>query len=175
VLYEATSVSPVFAKSPVRLHLIGHSAGAIAHSHIVERLCALGWTFETLNFMAPAVSVDLFSRCVLPRLKDGGVKQLNQFHLGDAQEQTDPTCKPILHYARSLLYLVSESFEGGQRTPLLGMEKYWGQSIGALKLPNARAWTAPGAASQSATHGGFDDDAATRRSVISLIMTGKLP
>ena len=172
ILYGAASASPVFAKSPVRLHLIGHSAGAIVHSHIVERLCALGWNFESLNLMAPAVTVDLFSRCVLPRLKDGGVKQLNQFHLGDAQEQTDPTCKPILHYARSLLYLVSESFEGGRRTPLLGMEKYWGQSIGALKLPNARAWTAPGAASQSATHGGFDDDAATQCSVIKLIKSG---
>jgi hypothetical protein len=55
------------------------------------------------------------------------------------------------------------------------MEKYWNQSIGALNLPNARAWTAPGAASQSTTHCGFDDDAATRRSVLALIRTGKLP
>jgi hypothetical protein len=175
ILHDAANASPEFAKSPVRLHLIGHSAGSIVHSHIVERLCALGWNFASLNLMAPAVTTDLFSRSVLPRLKDGRVQQLNQFHLGDAQEQTDPSCKPILHYTRSLLYLVSESFEGGRRTPLLGMEKYWEQSIGALNLPNVRTLAAPGSASQSTTHGGFDDDAATRQSVIALVRTGKLP
>jgi hypothetical protein len=173
LLHDAAVNSPAFTQSPVRLHLIGHSAGSIVHSHIVDRLCGLGWNFETLNLMAPAVTVDLFRRCVLPRLEktsgDGRVKQLNQFHLGDAQEQADPTCKPILYYTRSLLYLVSESFEGGKRTPLLGMEKYWQQAVGALNLPNARAWTAPGTASQSATHGGFDDDATTRNNVIGLI------
>ena len=175
LLYEAATASPTFTQSPVRLHLIGHSAGSIVHSHVVERLCGLGWTFESLNLMAPAVTVDLFSRTVLPRLRDGKVRQLNQFHLGDAQEQADPTCKPILHYNRSLLYLVSESFEGGRRTPLLGMEKTWNQVIAPLNLPNVRAWAAPGAASGSATHGGFSDDATTRRSVLDLIRTGGLP
>lgn len=175
LLHDFAATSPVFTQSPVRLHLIGHSAGAIVHSHLVERLCALGWTFDTLNLMAPAVSVELFSRSVLPRLQDGGVRQLNQFHLGDAQEQADPSCMAILYYMRSLLYLVSESFEGGRRTPLLGMEKYWQQTIGALNLPKVRAWSAPGSASQSATHGGFGDDAATRASVIALIRTGTLP
>lgn len=172
LLHDFAMASPVFTRSPVRLHLIGHSAGAIVHSHVVERLCALGWSFETLNLMAPAVSVEQFSRSVLPRLAQGGVRQLNQFHLGDTQEQADPSCKAVLYYTRSLLYLVSESFEGGRRTPLLGMEKYWNESVGALNLPNARAWSAPGSASQSATHGGFDDDAATRASVIALIKEG---
>jgi hypothetical protein len=175
LLFEAATASPVFNQSPARLHLIGHSAGSILHSHIAERLCGRGWTFETMNLMAPAVTIDLFSRAVLPRLKDGKVRQLNQFHLTDAQEQTDPTCKPILYYTRSLLCLISESFEGGQRTPLLGMEKYWNPTIGALNLPNVRAWTAPGAASGSATHGGFDDDPVTRGNVIGLIKTGALP
>lgn len=173
LLYEAATASPVFSRSPVRLHLIGHSAGSIVHSHIVDRLCGLGWNFETLNLMAPAVTVDLFNRCVLPRLTrndgQGRVKRLNQFHLSDRQEQADPSCKPILYYTRSLLYLVSESFEGGKRTPLLGMEKYWTQTVAALNLPNARAWASPGAESQSATHGGFDNDEATCRSVIGLI------
>ena len=60
----------------MRLHLIGHSAGSIVHSHIVDRLCALGWRFETLNLLAPAVSVDLFGRCVLPRLKAPALARL---------------------------------------------------------------------------------------------------
>ena len=175
ILYECAKLSPWFTKTPVRLHLIGHSAGSIAHSYIVDRMCKLGWTFESMNLMAPAVTVELFNETVVPRLKDGKVKRLNEFHLTDVVEQADPTCKPILYYTRSLLYLVSESFERGKQTPLVGMEKYFGQKIGRLGLKNVKAWTSPAGASRSTTHGGFDDDEATRDSVISLIKTGKLP
>jgi hypothetical protein len=128
-----------------------------------------------VNLLAPAVTVELFKQTVLPRLKDGKVKRLNEFHLTDVVEQADPTCEPILFYSRSLLYLVSESFENGVRTPILGMEKYFNAHIGRLGLRNVHAWSSPLAASQSTTHGGFDDDRATRDSVISLIKTGKLP
>jgi len=175
ILYECANLSPWFTKTPVRLHLVGHSAGSIAHSHIVHRLCERGWKFESLNLMAPAVTVKLFNETVIPRLRDGKVKRLNEFHLTDVVEQADPTCKPILYYTRSLLYLVSESFERGKQTPLVGMEKYFDQHIGRLGLKNVKAWTSPAGASQSTTHGGFDDDKATRDSVISLITTGKLP
>jgi len=166
-LYEACSKSPFFSDaSKVRLHLIGHSAGSIAHSYIVKTLCKLGWSFESVNFMAPAVRVDVFQDCVAPALKNGKVKRLNQFHLSDDVEQKDPTCKSILGYSRSLLYLVSQSFEGGVETPILGMQKYFD----AVKnLPNVKAWAAPGAQSKSTTHGGFDDDATTLASVIALI------
>jgi len=174
ILYERAMLSPWFTKTPVRLHLIGHSAGAIAHSHIIDRLCKLGWTFESVNFMAPAVTVELFNQTVVPRLQDGKVKRLNQFHLTDVSEQTDPTCRPILFYTRSLLYLVSESFEHGVTTPILGMEKYFDEHIASLGLKSVKAWSAPLSASQSTTHGGFDDDTATRQNVISLIKTGKL-
>jgi len=166
-LYEAAQESPHFSDlSKVRLHLIGHSAGAIVHSHIVKRLCQLGWKFETVNFMAPAVRVDEFRECVGPALRKGQVGRVNQFHLSDDIEQTDHTCRPILGYDRSLLYLVSQSFEGGVVTPILGMEKYFAR---VSDLPNLRAWVAPGAQSKSTTHGGFDDDAATMSSVIALI------
>lgn len=174
ILYERAMLSPWFTKTPVRLHLIGHSAGAIAHSYIIDRLCKLGWTFESVNFMAPSVTIDLFNQTVVPRLQDGKVKRLNQFHLTDVSEQTDPTCRPILFYTRSLLYLVSESFEHGVTTPILGMEKYFDEHIASLGLKSVKAWSAPLSASQSTTHGGFDDDTATRQNVISLIKTGKL-
>jgi hypothetical protein len=168
-LYNACMKSPLFADaSKVRLHLIGHSAGSIVHSYIIKALCNLGWTFESVNFMAPAVRVDVFQECVVPWLKNGKVKRLNQFHLSDDVEQRDPTCKPILEYSRSLLYLVSQSFEGGELTPILGMEKYFG-AIAGQGLPGVKAWIAPGTQSKSTTHGGFDDDATTMASVIALI------
>ena len=168
-LYNACAKSALFADpSKVRLHLIGHSAGSIVHSYIVRELCQRGWAFESVNFMAPAVRMDVFLDCVMPNLKNGKVKSLNQFHLADDVEQKDPTCKPILGYGRSLLYLVSKSFESGIETPILGMEKHFA-TVASQALANVHAWAAPGAQSRSTTHGGFDDDAATMASVIALI------
>ena len=100
------------------------------------------------------------------------VKRLNQFHLTDVSKQTDPRCRPILFYTRSLLYLVSASFEHGVTTPILDMEKYFDEHIASLGLKSVKAWSVPLSASQSTTHGGFDDDTATRQNVISLIETG---
>jgi hypothetical protein len=173
-LFEAAKKSPLFSDlSKIRLHLIGHSAGSIVHSHIIRALCSRGWTFETVNFMAPAVRLDVFRDCVAAHLKSGKVKALNQFHLSDDIEQKDPTCKPILGYSRSLLYLVSRSFEGGVVTPILGMEKCF-NADGGLGLPGVRAWAAPGPQSKATTHGGFDDDDTTRDSVIALIKGQKI-
>ncbi|HKP00576.1 MAG TPA: C1 family peptidase [Nitrospiraceae bacterium] len=169
-LYRACRKSPYFEDlSKVRLHLVGHSAGSILHSHVVQRLGRQGWTFESVNFMAPAVRVDLFQETVLPAIKTGKVKRFNQFHLSDDMEQKDPTCKPILGYSRSLLYLVSQSLEQGRTTPILGLEKYFNDTIGSKQLLNVFAWTAPGKESKSTTHGGFDDDQVTMKSVIALI------
>jgi hypothetical protein len=169
-LYEACKKSPYFQDmSKVRLHLIGHSAGAIVHSLIVDRLGKEGWNFESVNFMAPAVRVDSFVAEVVPAIKSGKVKAYNQFSLVDNIELKDNTCEPILGYSRSLLYLVSQSFEHGEVTPILGMETFFDSEIGSLKLPNVTLYPAPGSFSQSTTHGGFDDDSETMKKVVSLI------
>ncbi|MGE5336566.1 MAG: peptidase C1A papain, partial [Gemmatimonadota bacterium] len=68
---------------------------------------------------------------------------------------------------RSLLWLVSASFEGGQATPILGMEKFYRDYAGRLK--NATAVAGPGPQSASTTHGGFDDDELTQQRVIEFI------
>jgi hypothetical protein len=174
VLYASAMKSPWFTDTPARLHLVGHSAGSIVHCYVVDRLAKLGWTFESVNFMAAAVTVGLFRDTLLPRIKDRTVRQFRSFHLNDAAEEQDPTCRPLLGYGRSLLYLVSESFENGTRTPILGMARYYDQAVAPLKLPNVRAWLAPGPATASTTHGGFDDDALTMASIIGLIKGGKV-
>ena len=169
-LYRACQRSPYFTDlSKVRLHLVGHSAGSILHSHVVDRLGRQGWTFESVNFLAPAVRVDLFEETVVPAIKSGKVKRFNQLHLSDDMELKDPTCKPIFGYSRSLLYLVSRSLEQGRSTPILGLEEYFNDKIGSKKLPNVSTWAAPGQESKSTTHGGFDDDQVTMASVIALI------
>ena len=167
ILYKAFQASP--AAQNIRLHLIGHSAGSIAHSYIVKELAQHNWTFESVNFMAPAVTVDTFKKTIVPELKSGKVKRYHQFHLTETAEQQDSTCRMLLGYGRSLLYLVCESFEGGQTTPILGMEKYFDEHIAKLGLKNVQRFSAPSQETISTTHGGFDDDSMTMKKIIELI------
>lgn len=165
ILYATGRETGAVRPSSVRLHLIGHSAGSIVHSHVVNALADLGWKFATVTFLAPAVTCALFEETVLKRLEKGQIAAYHQFHLKKEVEEGDPTCRPIFGYGRSLLYLVSESFEGGSTTPILGLER-------DFKYQNehgVRVFNAPGQLSASATHGGFDDDPATMNAVIRLI------
>ena len=50
----------------VRLHLIGHSAGAIVHSYLADAMAGDGWTLESVTFMAPAVNLETFQDKVVP-------------------------------------------------------------------------------------------------------------
>lgn len=159
---------PGFCPSTVRLHLIGHSAGSIVHSHLASRLVSDGWEIGSMQFMAPAVRTDVFAREVVPHLQSRKVKSYVQYHLTEKAELEDPTCKALLGYSRSLLYLVSRSFEGSRATPILGMAKY--QNL-LPELPNARFWDAPSERTAASTHGGFDNDAATLQSVIKHIQS----
>jgi hypothetical protein len=152
---------------PLRLHLVGHSAGSIALSHVVDFLFRRGVKVDSVSFLAPAVRVDTFHRLVTPRIDDGSVARYQQFHLTEKAEEDDPTCAP---YGRSLLTLVSESFEGGTRTPIVGMKRYF-DDYEAMPA-GAVAHVAPGTTSASTTHGGFDDDAATLAQVIAFIKAG---
>lgn len=148
-----------------RLHLVGHSAGSIVHAFVIDRLAAQEWDFESVTFMAPAIRVDTFDERIRPWVESRKVKRLRQFHLTDAAERQDPTCRPILGYGRSLLYLVSHSFEGGREVPILGMEKHFPADL--AKLRSVKVFTAPGRETASTTHGGFDDDGATMAQVIA--------
>ena len=170
ILYEASR--GIIAPGQARLHLIGHSAGAIVHSHVVQAMAAAGWKFETINFMAPAVRVDTFATTVVPQLKAGTVKRYHQLHLGEEMEQQDATCRPLCGYGRSLLYLVSESFEHGRQTNILGIAKHYDAMLTGLDAgvrQRMASWSAPMAGSMSTTHGGFDDDDRALETVIKLI------
>ena len=172
-LFDLGVSVPGFAPSRVRLHLIGHSAGAILHCHLADALVRLGWKFASVHFMAPAVRTDVFESTLLPHLVTRQVGRYHQFHLNAGMEERDPTCRPLLGYGRSLLYLVSESFEGGRRADILGLERDF--DVFARRLSRrdvsrrVRAFAAPSSITQSTTHGGFDDDDATRRTILALV------
>ncbi len=162
LLYEHFKASA--SQQKVRLHFVGHSAGSIVAASMIDRLVRLGMPFESVSFMAPAVSVPVFDKKLRPHLKAGQIKRYQQFHLSDRAEEDDRTCGP---YRRSLLYLVSQSFEGGKATPILGMQKYFEKHCKGL--PNSTAYVSPGPVSASTSHGGFDDDPGTRAQVLKFI------
>ena len=187
------------ANKKVRMHLVGHSAGSIVASYMIDALhrdpdgrSVMKW--ESVSLMAPAVRVETFDEFVRPHLDRGDIQRFQQFHLTDRAEEDDPTCGP---YRRSLLYLVSESFESGELRPVLGQDDYFGLRSGTTrpiqgmeKFFNAywrglspatqqriTVWPSPGGTLPgeagppvgSSTHGGFDNDPGTQRRVIEFI------
>jgi hypothetical protein len=165
ILFRHLAESEVAQRHPIRLHLVGHSAGSIVLAYLIDRLAGEEWEFASVTFMAPAIRVDTFAQRVRPWIASGHVKRLREYHLADAAEKQDPTCRSILGYGRSLLYLVSHSFEGGREVPLLGMEKHFPADLARNR--SVKVFTAPGVETASTTHGGFDDDDATIASVIA--------
>jgi len=157
--------SPLFKR--LRIHLIAHSAGAIVHSYLADAMIKEGMQIASVIFMAPAARTADFDGYLLPHLKDGTVARYLQFHLTDDQENADRECEPF--YRRSLLFLVSEAFEGGAQRPMLGMERYFG-SYGPLKGQHGiTAYAAPGAQSRTVSHSGFARDPATLATILDYI------
>jgi hypothetical protein len=157
-------------KRPVRFHLIGHSAGAIVQTHLAANLVAAGRAIDSIVLMAAAVRCDTFRTLVTPHL-GSRIRRLASFVLDDETEQQDPTCKALFGYERSLLYLVSESFETERRhMPIVGMQKYFVQEVG--ESPAISLFVSPREKSRSTTHGGFDDDRTTLESVVAFIKYG---
>ncbi|WP_208456887.1 N-acetylmuramidase domain-containing protein [Lysobacter solisilvae (ex Woo and Kim 2020)] len=158
---------------PLRLHLIGHSAGSIVQAHLGAAALKQGFTVSSLSLLAAAVRLDEFDRHLGAAIAGRRIPVLLA-NLTDAAERADDTCKP---YGHSLLYLVSRSFEGHKETPILGMEKHlvpalpthaWGGQVQQLRCPGA-SWRPGDAATRATTHGGLDNDTAVRAAVAAFI------
>lgn len=152
------------ANQNVRLHLAGHSAGCIVAAHMLARMVEDGVKVASASFLAPALRLDLFEKLVSPLLASGALGRYQQFSLTDRAEEDDPSCGP---YRRSLLCLVSESFEGGRATPILGLERHARPVL--ANLSNSTLHLSPGRNSTATTHGGFDEDEPTMKQVLRFI------
>ena len=171
------------------LHVVGHSAGSIFAAFALEQLLNVGIPLKTLQFMAPAITVRLFKSLILPRVKNGKCPHPTMYVLSDSGERDD-TVGP---YGKSLLYLVSNAFEGQRNTPILGMERFVYKGVegdksnvdteldaffkqkvdGRPSLVIARSvptGISDGSASSSDSHGGFDNDPDTLNSVLRRIL-----
>ena len=165
------------------LHLVGHSAGAIMHGRL---LAALGrfkiknLKLGSIHLMAPACTVDFFNQHYAPYLTGKGALPLQDklylYALTDAQELADKvsTNIPVLpSYSHSLLYLVSRGFEDPVPMPIAGMAKYHGGLPSSAKLKIS--YSGVGGDSQSTSHGGFDNDAATLTTIMNRIAGKPVP
>lgn len=123
----------------LEIHLVGHSAGAILHAGVIDRMMGEGLPIESCTLWAPACTMKLFRQSYMPALKKtNGVRRLNLYVLSDKAEQDDD-CAKI--YNKSLLYLVSHSFEDDNYRipftpragePILGMEAWLNTSSSSL-------------------------------------------
>jgi hypothetical protein len=181
------------SKALWEFHVVGHSAGSIVASHAVELFSAQSARFASLQFMAPAVRLDAFKQLVLPHIgKSCPVPTL--YVMSDVGERDDNVgVGAVTPYGKSLLYLVSNAFEGKRGTPILGMSRYLTPQAdtdpsdvdpdlrelfsrpvdGHPSLVIAGADGDEFSKSRSDSHGGFDNDPDTMNSVLRRILGGE--
>jgi hypothetical protein len=127
--------------------------------------------------MAPAGTVELFHDNYRPLLKtpksQTGINRMEIYNLTDKLELDDSVAGV---YRKSLLYLVSRSFEDGELpAALLGMEKHKrGVATGLNNLKMLYSSGSETRKTRSESHGGFDNDPATMNSIVQRIL-GKKP
>lgn len=166
----------------VELHGVGHSAGSIFHAWFIPAALELGApSFRSLHLMAPAARVDLFKEKLAGRIGAGqGVDKLTIYTMKEDLEKND-NCAKV--YRKSLLYLIFHALEPQRKTPILGLEQSLREdpelsrllgldgSPGKGEVVWSRTTSTGGrSASTCATHGGFDDDAATMGSIARRIL-----
>lgn len=169
----------------IRLHAVGHSAGAIFHNHFLpaaieslksHKLPLLG--FRTLHLLAPALTVQDFQESLALQMgKEGGIDMTTIFALRKEWEWRDQSGP----YGKSLLYLIYNALEAAPQTPLLGLweslyadPKIQGRfglrgkssDHGALVLSPTKDVTSGPNASQARKHKEFDNDPETMNSVL---------
>ena len=182
-------------KSKWEIHIVAHSAGSIFITYALETLLQIGIPVKSVQFLAPAISVDLFKEKYFPLIQKDDRLRPTIYVLSDKGERDDD----VGPYGKSLLYLVSNSFERKRETAILGMEKFInGKNPGLIKKyidpeihkmlqRDINGWPSLVIAGQapanlqigpnicrSESHGGFDNDHFTLNSVLFRIL-GKKP
>jgi hypothetical protein len=135
-----------------------------------------------IHLMAPACTVDFFKEHYGPLLAGTGKAKLSgKIHLymmTDTLEQDDIVGLdiPLLPaYSLSLLYLVSRAYEEAPGMPLAGMEIFQKGMPSSAKLTVDLSAGSASAKTQSTSHGGFDNDAATLTTIMERILGKKPP
>ena len=192
---KAFSTVDTTSRNNWELHIVAHSAGSIFTAYTIDALLRIGVPIKSVQFMAPAISIEVFKEKLLPHIQIKDCPLPTMYILSDVGERDDK----VGPYGKSLLYLVSNSFEPKRNTPILGMERFINgrnnkldkafidpviSKLFAAKVDEWPSLVISGAAdasikvgpdvSRSESHGGFDNDAYTLNSVLFRIL-GKKP
>ncbi len=153
-----------------RLHLIGHSAGAIWVGHLLRRWRRFdGPEIDTLQLFGPACTLDLYDTHLHPALVSGRVRRMVHYYLDEARERDDS----VGPYGKSILYLVSRAYQDRRRVvPIMGLEKDWRQA----DQTGVESWNTNDDPdkTRSPDHGGFDNDLVTMNQALK-VMLGRAP
>jgi hypothetical protein len=169
----------------MEIHAIGHSAGSIFHAYFLNLLCSKPSNppiaVKTLHFLAPAITVDLFKEQLVP-LIGGRIEKLTEYTMQKDFELADNVGRI---YRKSLLYLVSKSFEDTPDMPILGLEESIRRDPDMIRFfgllgrkPAAEilfsvSENGPRNSTISKTHGDFDNDRFTMGGVMRRILDVK--
>ena len=155
------------------VHIVGHSTGAILLAALLDALCAVDDPpdIQTCALLAPACTHDTFDTVYRPLLGSAGplrIHNLTLYNLNDDLERAD-TVTPL--YRKSLLYLVSNSFEDRVGERILGMETFRRfLPRGQFTIEVSRGRQTSTSRTTSTTHEGFDNDPVTMNSVTHAIL-----
>ena len=173
------------------LHVVAHSIGSIFAAHAVRHLAGLGVGFKSLHLMAPATTVKLFREEVLPFVEEGTCPHPSLYIQSEVGERDDD----VGPYGKSLLFLISNAFEGDRNTPLLGMQRFvstggdtrgehtdmemnrlFRRSVdGEPSLVVAGRDGGPRSTSRAEKHTAFDSDVDTLNSILRRIVGSNKP
>jgi hypothetical protein len=179
-------------KLPIRIILVGHSAGSIYICRLLQeaqRRLPSSIGFDVI-FIAPACTFKLLKQTI--DVAGNRIGRLRVFGMADQREQANALIPalPFL-YPASLLYLVSGILEDESDTPLVGMQRFYGgdpydspstPEVSAVKSSNeftkahALNWAlstdGPGFNCDMKSHGGFEEAEALINSVQHIISSG---
>ncbi len=158
----------------IKLHLVGHSTGAVVIAHLLKTLRRNQITFATCTLLAPACSVDLYHDAYLPVLQKKGKLRINEISIYNLKDKLELDDNVGIVYRKSLLCLVSNAFERTKEKPLLGMERFVKQVQSVNSLPEFIYSNGSGRRTKSRSHGGFDNDENTMNDILRRVL-GHMP
>ena len=178
-LFVIKTFAEALQSTDIKIHLAGHSTGAVLLGHMLNTLDVLEIPdlIRSCSLMAPACTVDFYDEHYAPRLdkKNGGSTKvkLPALDIYNLSEQLELDDNVSFVYRKSLLFLVSRALERHTGKPLLGMQCY---SKKLAAKPGLKIHYSDGkkGVTKSTSHGGFDNDAGTMNAILKRIL-GKNP
>jgi len=159
----------------MKIHLAGHSTGAVLLGHLLSALdvLELPGLISSCSLMAPACSIDFYKEHYEPRLEGVGgdmakvkLPALTIYNLTRKLELDDNVS---FVYRKSLLWLVSRALERQTNKPLLGMQMY-AKKLASHPGLSINYSNGKKGVSRSTSHGGFDNDVSTMNNIMKQIL-----